>query len=127
MATGGAARSVEARQAAAGQLLGSIAHRNAAARFERRDEGMLVTVPISPPRWLVPPLSWIIRLSPWRRVQLDAPGTEVLDLCDGRRTVEQVIEMFASAHKLSFREGQVAVSAFLGELLRRGIIVIAGQ
>lgn len=117
---------VESRQAAVNQLLTATVHVNAAARIERGPDGLLVSVPIPPPRWLVPPLSWIIRPSTHRRVQLDQAGSEVLDLCDGRRNVEEMIEKFAAAHKLTFREGQFAVSQFLRELLSRGIIVIVG-
>ncbi len=116
----------EARQKAVAQMLGSVPQRNTAVVFERKKGGLLASVPIRRPRWLVPPISWVIPWSPYRRVQLDEVGSEVLDLCDGARTVEEVIEKFAEDHKLSFREGQVAVTAFLRELLSRGIVAIVG-
>ena len=59
-----------------------------------RDGGALVSVPMKRPRWLVPPLSWILPFSPHRRVKLDAVGYGVLKLCDGNRNVEAIIEEF---------------------------------
>ena len=53
-------------------------------------------------------------------------GAEVLDLCDGKRNVERIIEQFAGAHKLTFREAQLAVTQFLRQLTRRGLTAIVG-
>jgi hypothetical protein len=88
---------------------------------------MVVSVPMRRPRFLVPPLSWILPYSSHRRVELDALGAGVLDLCDGRRSVEAVIEAFAARHKLSFREAQLAVTQFLKQLTHRGLLAIVGR
>jgi hypothetical protein len=114
------------REMKVSQLLLAVAHRNAEAEVQRVGDGALVSIPMARPRWLVPPLSWILPFSSVRRVQLDALGTAVLDLCDGKRTVEQIIETFAGENKLSFREGQLAVTQFLQELVRRGIVALVG-
>ena len=116
----------EAQRQAALQLLSSVPHQNTAAEVVRTDDGVVVSVPVSRPGWLIPPISWILPWSGYRRVALDAPGSAVLRLCDGQRNVEQIIETFAQEHKLGFREGQLAVSEFLRQLLRRGIIAIVG-
>lgn len=115
----------EARRAAA-SLLSSVPHVNAAVERQRQAEGVLVSVPLERPVWLVPPLSWVIPFSGYRRIQLDELGSEVLELCDGRRTAEQIVEAFAAAHKLTFREGQVPVAQYLGELLKRGVLALVG-
>lgn len=114
------------RRLAVSRLLSAVPHKNDAMKIEAAGQGALVSVPLSRPKWLVPPVSWILPWSQHRRVRLDEPGTEVLNLCDGNRTVEEVIERFAQEHKLSFREGQMAVTQFLRELLRRGIVVLVG-
>ncbi len=57
-----------------------------------------------------------------RKLQLDALGASVWDLLDGKRTVKQVIEAFANTHQLHFKEAETAVTAFLRELGRRGLI-----
>jgi len=108
-------------------LLSAVPHRNEAITIEPAGDGLLVSVPVRRPRWLVPPISWILPFSQYRRVELDAPGRAVMELCDNRRTVEEVVERFAQNHKLSFRESQLSVARFLRELVKRGIIVIVGH
>jgi hypothetical protein len=48
-------------------------------------------------------------------------------MCDGRRTVEAIIEEFAADHKLSFREAQLSVTQFLRQLTQRGLIAVVGE
>ena len=114
------------RQVVVSRFLAAVPHRNAAMKLEPLSDGCLVSVPVRRPGWLVPPISWILPWSDVRRVQLDQPGAEVLNLCDGQRTGEEVVERFAEAHKLSFREGQTAVTQFLRQLLQRGIVALVG-
>jgi len=113
-------------KAAAARLLEAVPHLNRAAEVKEVAGGVIVSVPIERPRWLVPPLSWVLPWRSLRRVQLDEAGTAVLTLCDGRRNVEQVIESFAQEHKLSFRESRLAVTQFLQDLLRRGGVALVG-
>jgi hypothetical protein len=112
---------------AVGRLLAAVPHWNRAMTVEAITSGLLLSIPMRRPRWLVPPLSWVLPFSGFRRVELDAPGKAVLELCDGQRNVEEVIERFAADNKLSFREAQLAVTQFLKELLRRGIIAFVGM
>ena len=114
------------REQVVSRLLAAVPQKNEAATVERTAEGMLVSIPVRRPRWLVPPISWVVPFSQKRRVELDAAGRLVLESCDGRRTVEEVIERFAGEHKLSFRESQLAVTQFLRELVKRGVIAIVG-
>ena len=108
------------------QLLTGVPMANEAMETSPAGDGLLVSIPIERPRWLAPPISWVVPFSKLRRVQLDAIGRAVLEACDGKRTVEEVIERFAAVHKLSFRESQLAVTRFLQELVTRGLIVIVG-
>ena len=57
-----------------------------------------------------------------KKLQLDAMGTSVWDLVDGKRSVRQLIQIFAETHQLQFREAEVAVTQFIRELGRRGLI-----
>ena len=57
-----------------------------------------------------------------KSVQLDELGTAVWAALDGRRSVGEVIQAFAAAQRLLPREAEVAVTAFLRELGRRGWI-----
>jgi len=58
----------------------------------------------------------------FRKLELDALGTEVWDLLDGKRTVGELIERFAENHRLAHREAEVSVTRFLRELGRRGLV-----
>ena len=108
--------------------LRAVPYRNEMMGVTRRSNGgLLASIPMKRPRFLVPPLSWILPYSTHRRVELDALGAEVLDLCDGKRDVERIIEEFAASHKLTFRESQLAVTQFLRQLTRRGLTAIVGR
>lgn len=58
----------------------------------------------------------------FRKLQLDGLGSEVWDLLDGVRSVRRIIEIFAASHQLPQREVEIAVTQFLRQLGRRGII-----
>ena len=115
------------KKPAAGELLRGIPHRNNAMKLTQPTRRTtLVEVPLRRPKYLIPPFSWVLPFSSHRRVELDALGTDVLNLCDGARTVERIFEIFAQNHKLSFRESQLAVTKFLQMLSERGIVAIVG-
>lgn len=58
----------------------------------------------------------------FKKLQLDALGTSVWELLDGRRSVRQVTELFADKYSLHPKEAEVSVSQFLRELGRRELI-----
>lgn len=115
------------RRMAVSQFLTAVPYQNTAIKTEPRAAGVLVSVPVRRPGWLIPPISWVLPWSQRRRVALDAAGSEVLDMVDGQRTVEDIVETFAGNHKLTFRESQVAVTQFLRQLVQRGIVVVVGM
>jgi hypothetical protein len=57
-----------------------------------------------------------------KKLQLDELGTAVWDLLDGSRSVGQVIRHFAAMQRLHPKEATVAVTLFLRELGKRGLI-----
>jgi hypothetical protein len=57
-----------------------------------------------------------------KKLHLDELGTAVWDLMDGRRSVRRVIEGFAGKYQLHPKEAEVAVTRFLRELGKRGLI-----
>lgn len=57
-----------------------------------------------------------------RKLQLDALGTSVWELLDGKRTVLEIVELFAAKYRLHPKEAEVSVSQFLRELGRRELI-----
>ena len=61
-------------------------------------------------------------LTQTRKLQLDALGTSVWDLIDGKHTVRRMINIFAETHRLEKREAEVSVTQFIRELGRRGLL-----
>jgi len=70
---------------------------------------------------------WLLRLPERvkRDFELDAFGVEILGLCDGSRTVLDIIKKFTARHKLDPTEAEHAVLAFLKTLVRRGVVAMA--
>ncbi len=75
---------------------------------------------------------WVQRVAAWlgksdgrgriRKLQLDALGSQVWHLIDGRNTVEEIVRSFAQTHQLHHREAETAVVQFLRNLGQREII-----
>jgi hypothetical protein len=59
-----------------------------------------------------------------KRFELDALGTWVWQHLDGTRTVESLIEDFAAGQRVNLREAEVAVTAFLKMLVKRGLVAL---
>ena len=107
------------------QMLNARPLRNrAAASDDHGPRGLTLRIPRKRPRWLLPPVAWIIVVRDHSRVTLDSLGAQVWTLCDGQRTVENVVDDFAAAHGLSFHEARVAVTQYLRLLIRRGVLAV---
>ena len=59
-----------------------------------------------------------------RKLQLDGQGSQVWELIDGERSVQEIIQLFAKSSGLTLREAEISITAFLRELGKRGIIVL---
>ena len=59
-----------------------------------------------------------------KKLQLDALGTSVWKLLDGHRSVKEIIKIFTQQQQVHRKEAEVAVTHFLRELGKRGLIGI---
>lgn len=57
-----------------------------------------------------------------RKLQLDTLGTQVWKMIDGKRTVRDIVDTFARTHQLPRREAEMAVTQFLRDLGKRGLV-----
>ena len=57
-----------------------------------------------------------------RKLQLDAMGSLTWTLLDGNRTVQDLVNLVCRRYNLNKREAEVAMTGFLRELGRRGLI-----
>ena len=98
-------------------------------KLERADDGTLVLQIPRRDNALVRTVAHWFRVPPYRKVALDELGTFVIELCDGKHTVRDVVDKFAKRFKLNRREAEVSTSTFLRTLARRSIIglVVAGR
>jgi len=107
------------------EILESVPLVNQAVEIDKGNSGgAIARVPMKQPRYLVPPLSWLLPFSKTRQLRLDQMGMAILDLCDGNSSIETIIERFAVDNKLSYREAQIPVMKFMRILTERGIVVV---
>ncbi len=57
-----------------------------------------------------------------KKLQLDVLGTATWDMIDGERTVGQLVRTFADQYSLLPKEAETAVTQFIRELGKRGLI-----
>lgn len=60
----------------------------------------------------------------FKKLQLDQLGTEVWEMINGRLTVDRMVERFGKTHRLHPKEAEVAVTNFLRDLGKRGLIAM---
>jgi hypothetical protein len=86
---------------------------------------VLLVYPINIRPWatqLIRRLSGSSNQTQSKRLQLDTLGTDVWGLIDGNRSVREVIKEFSEQHQLHAKEAEVAVTQFLRELGKRGLV-----
>lgn len=106
------------------RLLDAVPTANRAVRIERRGQSVVLFVPIQPSFWTGPPFSWFLPFRKERGFALDALGQEVFSACDGRRTLEEIVEAFAARHRIRFHEARVSVTQFLRTLSERNLVAL---
>jgi len=57
-----------------------------------------------------------------KRIRLDQIGSIVWELCDGERTVKEIVDFICEKYKLLPRETEVSLSTYLNSLVKRGLI-----
>ena len=72
--------------------------------------------------WKLRLLNLIVPVPTDRRVALDAIGTDVWNLIDGKNTVGRIANTLAKKYQLEPREAQLSLQQYFKELSRRGYI-----
>lgn len=108
------------------EALKSTPVKNMAVEEERLETGEVVlTYPVTIRPWmagLIRRFGGDTSRVQLKKLRLDELGTAVWDLMDGKRSVRRVIQGFAGKYQLHIKEAEVAVTRFLRELGRRGLI-----
>jgi hypothetical protein len=100
--------------------------RNREIREEKLENGdLLLTVPLLVRPWLTGlarAFGLQDRQAVTRKLQLDEMGSFTWALMDGERSLADLVEIVSRHYRLHRRETEVAVTTFLRELGRRGLI-----
>jgi len=106
------------------QMLAAVPVKNVAADVDGQAKEIVVSVKTRKPWYFLPPISWIVPDKGERKVRLEDLGKTIWELCDGERSVEDIIDKFVSEQNLSFHEARVAVTQYLRILVKRGVLAI---
>ena len=107
------------------EMMQYIPVRNEAAGFVETVDGKIkVTVKKLKHKFLVPPISWIIRPKSKQEIILDDIGMTVVKMCDAKKNIENIIDEFAAVNGLTFHESRVAITDYIKNLVRRGILAL---
>lgn len=77
--------------------------------------------------WKTKILNLFVPLPEDRKIALDAIGTHVWRLLDGKNTVGVIARSVAKEYKLVEREAELSVQQFFRELSRRGYVGFSGD
>lgn len=108
------------------EALACIPVKNRHVREQRLDSGEVVVLyPLTARPWMATLARWLgVRSTAPRtaKLQLDPLGSGVWGMFDGRTSLRRIAAAFAAMHRLERKEAEVAVSQFVRELGRRGVI-----
>jgi hypothetical protein len=94
----------------------------------RLDSGeVILTYPLEMRPWIAGMARWLGRSTDriqTKKIQLDTLGTSVWEQMDGKRSIREIIQEFVRKHQLHPKEAEVAVTQFLRNLGKRGLIGI---
>jgi hypothetical protein len=108
------------------EALACIPVKNRHVREQRLDSGELVVLyPVTVRPWMALLARWLgAAAAPpsIAKLQLDRLGSAVWAMLDGRTPLRRIAANFAEDHQLEWKEAEVAVTRFIRELGRRGLI-----
>jgi len=108
------------------EALTCIPVKNRHVRERRLENGDVVVVyPMMVRPWMESLARWLgADATPPRtaKLQLDRLGSAVWAMLDGQTSLQRIVAAFSEAHRLERKEAEVAVTQFIRELGRRGLI-----
>jgi len=107
------------------QSLHSVPVKNQHIEETRTDDGLVLLYLPRRDAWWIRALSRIFFIPKGRRIALDELGSTVWGMFDGETDVGGLIKRFAEKYRLSKREAELSVVAYLRMLARKGLIGIA--
>ena len=102
--------------------LAIVPMRNPLVEWERREKTAILDVPMRDDR-LARLVKRMVRNVPSKRhIELDEVGASVWELCDGKRDINSLVDFISKSYKLTRREAEASVTAFLQTLAKKNLI-----
>lgn len=97
--------------------------RNPKLRWEKKEEGTFsIFIPLEQPEGKKRGLSKLAPAPKEKQIQLDKVGSIVWELCDGERTMQDIVEHLHEEYKLLPSEAEVSLNAYFNQLSKRGLV-----
>ncbi len=102
--------------------------RNEYVNWKKDDEGVVeISIPLEQPipgdKVMGKIMSKLIPESPKeKKIKLDKIGSKVWELCDGKRTVKEIIDALNREYKMMPIEAEASLRVYFGQLAKRGLI-----
>ncbi|MGC8614341.1 MAG: PqqD family protein [Thermoprotei archaeon] len=114
-------RKEQGQKADRSKFISSYPVQNPSVTSTKSDSGeYTIEIPLKkPPKWM----TFFVTFPEKKTVRLDALGSFVWQLCDGRHTVQDIVTELADHYKLNKAEAAASVDKFLLELGKRGLVI----
>ncbi|HEB68292.1 MAG TPA: PqqD family protein [Desulfobulbus sp.] len=107
--------------------LACIPMRNPECIEEHNAEGILLRYSVQAKPWLRKIFKSAAGREPeiiHKKLQLDAMGSSVWQVIDGKKSVHTISRDFRKRHQLEPREAEISVSEFIQQLGKRGLVAL---
>ena len=110
-------------------MLASRPTRNDSLRWEPNDAGEVQVFIERQETWRVRLLSKVFYIPKERKITLDEGGSEVWQMCNGRNSVGQMIELLSDKYQLNRKEAEVSLLQYLKTLGQKRFVgfVLEGE
>ena len=110
-------------------MLASRPTRNDSLRWEPNDAGEVQVFIERQETWRVRLLSKVFYIPKERKITLDEVGSEVWQMCNGRNSVGQMIELLSDKYQLNRKEAEVSLLQYLKTLGQKRFVgfVLEGE
>ncbi len=107
-----------------GQSLSAVPSKNTVVKTEKiNDYEFKLVLPLEY-KGISKFFAWLFILPKQRVIVLDPVGSFVWENCNDSNTVSNLIELILQKYKLSYRESELSLLAYIKTLVERGLVVL---
>lgn len=109
------------------QALACIPLANPEIKIKTKEEGILLEYEVEVKPWFRGIFKWTTGKESniiTKKLQLDAIGSAVWSMIDGKLSVKEIIDLFQRQHQLEPREAEISITHFFKDLGNRGLLAM---